>query len=1179
MSLRRTLLTVSFALLALAVRGALEYVVYDLATPEAMHETVTAADVANLAYRTGSKMLFVRDTSLADPVYIGAYEVTEAQARVLEWLSNDPEEGRRGVAYGFSGNGSFTANHSLANFPRLVFPTEAQWEAYAGDKARPCNVFGGLDAELGGNPYTPTRWFELCQPGVTGGYTLTAAHGAFDMYGNVAEYVSEGRFRGGCALNDCKFSDLDDWFDSRVTDTQSGFGLMGARLVYTPPEAMTYTAQVTLDGEAVGEPIRATPGTTVTLTAPEPAEGYRLQGPEVTPVELEVSEMTFTMPVGNVTFAYTSKAYATLQVEGGSASASEVFAGDVVTLTATPGEHEVFAAWTLPDGSTSLDNPLTYTVPEIAPGGTVTPGTTLTFKASYTPEAQYTAQVTCNGEVRSSATYYAGTRVTLTPPGAIANHRLLGPTVSPEGLTHTGTTFTMPAVDVTFAYTQAPCATIEVVGGTASVSEAITGEQIVLTAPTVAHQFFDAWTLPDGTSSSNNPLIFPVPAVTPGQTLTFTARYTPEPKYTAEVTLDGTRVASATYYAGAKVTLAEPDPGTGYRLLGPTVTPANLAYSGTTFTMPKADVTFAYTRQAYAYIKAEGGTASARLVYTGESVTLTAAPGKYQAFKAWTLPDGKTTSSANPLSYTLQSFTPGETLTFTASFQAYPRVLVYGGTATLSMGTPYGEGFYSPKARLTLSAPAPTGYTFSGWTVSAGSSPSGNAYTVGSYDSTVTLTANFTPTTVYNDTTTYIGEADHTASTKTMRAALGYEIVGYTTKELGSSANRFGVFPYNKPSGDYAKLDLENKRIEYGSSVRNSDTNKSTILPLKRVTAGGSTYYLGIYETTTAHVEYIKRLADASYTVNEAKTTSYIPHEVTSLDEARSYLATLNAAFPMSATLPSREQIVNITATYCKDKNYPGGAGFLNAAETYGDPTIKEEMMWFNHSKDGPTVVGSMDVDPYGFYDLWGNANELWSDGKLWGGSFNQPYAHYCNAEATDGSFANYNWASFRPLSVVPETTAVKVVVDGGSFETSVLANQTIYLAPQVKTGCDFTGWTATTASGTKAVAKSGSYYPYTVTEAVTLTASFKAKPVLSVAYTNCTGPSTVLPGATVTLYAANPTGDAPTSVTISPASAATWNKAAGTLTFAASASGNVTIKATYPAPAPAKPGYRVRVQ
>ncbi len=861
----------------------MEYVVYDLATPDKAAVEVKSPTVTDLDYRTGSKVLFVRDGAIEEPVYISVYEVTQAQAAALKWIDS-PATGTAGIAYGFSGN-DFAGNHSLADFPWLTFPTGALWEAYAGDPKRPCNVFDGIADDPYG-PISLSDWFTYAQS-----HTLPAPHGALDMYGNVAEFVSEGNFRGGYASYSCSFSTSlksKTWSETAISAVD-GFGRKGARLVYTPPKAITYTAIVKLDGKPVGEPISATPGTEVALTPPTPTEGNRLQGPIVTPEDLTYTGTTFEMPEEDVTFAYTSQPYATLQVIGGTASASEVVAGETVTLTATPGAYQVFTQWTLPDGSTATESPLSYTVPTV---------------------------------------------------------------------------------------------------------------------------------------------------------------------------------------------------------------------------------------------------------------------------------------------------TPGKTLAFTASFQTYPRVLVYGGTATLATGKAYGEGFYSPKARLTLSAPAPTGYTFTGWTVSAGSGPSGNAYTVGSYDSTVTLTANFTPTTVYNDTDTYIGEADHTASTKTMRAALGYEIVGYTTKELGSSANRFGVFPYNKPSGDYAKLDLENKRIEYGSSVRNSDTNKSTILPLKRVTAGGSTYYLGIYETTAAHVEYIKRLADASYTVNEAKTTSYIPHEVTSLDEAKSYLATLNAAFPMSATLPSREQIVNITATYYTgEANYPGGAGSLNATGTYGDPTITEKMMWFNHSKDGPTVVGSMDVDPYGFYDLWGNANELWSDGKLWGGSFNQPYAHYCNAEATDGSFANYNWASFRPLSVVPETTAVKVVVDGGSFETSVLANQTIYLAPQVKTGCDFTGWTATTASGTKTVTKSGSYYPYTVTEAVTLTASFKAKPVVSVAYTNCSGPTTVLPGATVTLYAATPTGEAPTEVTISPARAATWNAEAGTLTFSETASGSVTVTATYPDPTPPKPGYKVYLQ
>ncbi len=521
----RTLLTFLFALLALFGRGALEYVAYDLATPAVAAVPVEASTQADTTYRTGTKMLFVRDTLLADSVYIGVYEVTQAQAYKLGWTSSEPTVANAGVAYGFNGTfAGFTANHKLDTFQLLAFPTGAQWEAYAGDKARPCNVSNGKDGDADNTgingPITLSNWFIYAQ-----GHTLPAPHGAFDMYGNVAEFVSEGTFRGGYAIGTCTYdSDLKSWAETTISAVD-GFGMMGARLVYTPPEAITYQAIVTLDGEAVGEPISATPGTTVTLTRPTPAEGYRLQGPEVTPADLSYSGTTFAMPEANVTFAYTSKAYATVQVVGGKASVGEVFAGDEVTLTPTPGAHKRFKAWTLPDGSTSSDNPLTYTVPEIAPGGNITPGATLTF----------------------------------------------------------------------------------------------------------------------------------------------TAIYDPEPQYAATITLDGAIVSTSQHYAGTSVTLAEPDAGTGYRLLGPTVTPTNLAYSGTTFTMPEADVIFAYTRQAYAYIKAEGGTASARLVYAGESVTLTAAPGKYQAFKAWTLPDGKTTSSNNPLSYTLQSFTPGETLTFTAA--------------------------------------------------------------------------------------------------------------------------------------------------------------------------------------------------------------------------------------------------------------------------------------------------------------------------------------------------------------------------------------------------------------------------------------------------------------------------------------------------------------------------------
>lgn len=1029
----RTLLTFLFALLALFGRGALEYVAYDLATPAVAAVPVEASTQADTTYRTGTKMLFVRDTLLADSVYIGVYEVTQAQAYKLGWTSSEPTVANAGVAYGFNGTfAGFTANHKLDTFQLLAFPTGAQWEAYAGDKARPCNVSNGKDGDADNTgingPITLSDWFIYAQ-----GHTLPAPHGAFDMYGNVAEFVSEGTFRGGYAIGTCTYdSDLKSWAETTISAVD-GFGMMGARLVYTPPEAITYQAIVTLDGEAVGEPISATPGTTVTLTRPTPAEGYRLQGPEVTPADLSYSGTTFAMPEANVTIAYTSKPYATVQVVGGKASVGEVFAGDEVTLTPTPGAHKRFKAWTLPDGSTSSDNPLTYTVPEIAPGGNITPGTTLTF----------------------------------------------------------------------------------------------------------------------------------------------TAIYDPEPQYAATVTLDGAIVSTSQHYAGTRVTLAEPDPGTGHRLLGPTVTPTNLAYSGTTFTMPEADVIFAYTRQAYAYIKAEGGTASARIVYAGESVTLTAAPGKYQAFKAWTLPDGTTTSSANPLTYTLQTFTPGETLTFTASFQTYPRVLVYGGTATLATGTAYGEGFYSPGATLTLSAPAPSGYTFSGWTVSAGDAPAKNTYVVGDYGSTVTVTANFSAQEAESTADTYIGEVS--GNTAKGALTLGYD--SSTSNTLVFGTNKFYCYQPQAATSDYAYFSLDSQEIIYGKSQRKSTAR----LPIKRTSYNGSTYYIGLYETSVGNVAYLKALAGKSEESDDS--TSHYPYILDTKTEATTYLTYLGNAFSLSVSLPSKAQIEGITQAACKSagRTYTG-AGYYSDTYNYGDEKITTSMVVATQNGNdsaAPKEIGSQSADPYGFYDLWGNANELWSDGggTLWGGSCREAYSN-CNAREKDGAVSD-NWLlpSFRPAIAVPALLKVTISVDGITKSTSVLPGQVIKLAPQVKTGYDFTGWTAKTASGTKTVAKSGTSYPYTVTEAVTLTASFTAKPVVSVAYTNCSGPTTVLPGATVTLYAANPTGDAPTSVTISPASAATWNKAAGTLTFAASASGSVTVTATYPDPTPPKPGYKVYLQ
>lgn len=886
----RTLLTFLSALFALSGRGAREYVAYDLATPADAAVSVAAPEQADTTYRTGTKMLFVRDTELADPVYLGVYEVTQAQAHKLGWLSTTPTDDDAGVAYGFKGTFSgFTNNHKLDNFPLLTFPTGEQWEAYAGDPAKPCNVFNGIDENTLG-PLSLSEWFGYATQNTFP--TPTHAHGCFDMYGNVAEFVSEGTFRGGYAIGSCMYdATLKSWSETNI-NAVGNIGRMGVRLVYTPPEAITYTAIVTLDGVQVGEPISATPRTEVTLTPPTPAAGYRLQGPEVTPADLDCAGTTFAMPEANVTFAYTSKPYATLAVTGGTASAREGVAGDTITLTATPGAYQRFKAWTLPDGTTITESPLSYTVPEIAPEGPITPGVTLTF---------------------------------------------------------------------------------------------------------------------------------------------------------------------------------------------------------------------------------------------------------------------------------------------TASFQTYPRVLVYGGTATVvSKESYYGEGFYAPGTELTLTPTTPAGYTFDCWTIEGGEALRKNTYTVGDYDSIATLTANFTPQEAESTADTYIGEVP--GNTAMGALTLGYD--SYTSNTFTFGNNKFYCYQPKSATSDYAYFSLDTREIIYGESQLKSTAR----LPIKRTTYNGSTYYIGLYETSVGNVAYLKALAGKSETGDDNK--SHYPYLLDSNTEATTYLTYLGNAFSLSVTLPSKAQIEGITRAACEsDGRTYTGAGYYSDNHNYGDEKITPLMVvatQIGNDSAQPKEIGSQSADPYGFYDLWGNANELWSDeeGTLWGGSCREPYLN-CNARKANGK-VGYNWLlpSFRPAIEVPTLLKVSISVDGITQSTSVLPGQVIRLAPQVKTGHAFTGWTATTASGTHPIeVESDDYSPYTVTEAVTLTATFQAKTELTVTYENCLGPEHILPGATVTLYAATPTGQAPTAVTISPASAATWNAQTGMVTFAETASGNVTLTATYPAPAPARPGYTVRLQ
>ncbi len=370
-------LCLSLAAFAFArpAQAELEYLVYDLSTKTT--ETVTNPDVTADEYHTGSEMLFVRDTTVADQTYyIGVFEVTRAQAAVLGWykLSNT-----NGWAFGTSDASVFTSptNPLPTN---LAFPTHAQWVAYTDDPATLSNDAKG-DINISGgvlSRQTLEAWYKsyLC---ASPSQLKSNSHGVYDIYGNVAEYATDGEgtgpFYGGASAQADRIGQLADTSNDKLRlqgKASSRYGtanVCGARLVYMPPKEQLYSVSVSLDNADVTEktvtvPEGMTPaelkvGTSVTVSAPTPAAGKRLSGYTVTPDTLDFTEasngtLTFTMPTSAVTIAYTSESYGTITVEnarmqvneGEWVTTAQVVEGDTVTLKADePGQYQFFSQW------------------------------------------------------------------------------------------------------------------------------------------------------------------------------------------------------------------------------------------------------------------------------------------------------------------------------------------------------------------------------------------------------------------------------------------------------------------------------------------------------------------------------------------------------------------------------------------------------------------------------------------------------------------------------------------------------------------------------------------------------------------------------------------------------------------------------------------------------------------
>ena len=500
-------LCLSLAAFAFArpAQAELEYLVYDLSSETT--ETVTNPVVTAPEYHTGSKMLFVRDPKVADQTYyIGVFEVTRAQAAILKW-TGVPENNDDGWAYGTTTEGNFAT--AVKPLPKnLAFPTYDQWVAYTDDPAtlsddakKDVNIKNGASRVI----ISQEKWYSnhLC---ASPSELVSNSHGVYDIYGNVAEYVTGGTgggpFYGGAAADADSFAQLLDTSSDKLRLSgklasrynENNANVCGARLVYMPPKEQFYSVTVTLDGTDVTEATVTVPewmdpaalavGTSVTVTPPTPAEWHRLSGRTVTQGNLTFTEavdapITFNMPTSNVVIAYTSEPYGTITVEGGTAKVThgeeivaagkntQVVEGDTVTLTARdPAAYERFTGWTVTVGE-----------------GEPTPIEPTTDEETQESVYSYTILALQGGE--------------------------------------------------TFAFTahfeKIPYATITVKNGHAevngeTVTEVVNGQEVTLVANAPGeHQRFTDWVEPEGIEVTNNR--FKVSGLTgQGETLTFEAK-------------------------------------------------------------------------------------------------------------------------------------------------------------------------------------------------------------------------------------------------------------------------------------------------------------------------------------------------------------------------------------------------------------------------------------------------------------------------------------------------------------------------------------------------------------------------------------------------------------------------------------------------------------------------------
>ena len=499
---------------------------------------------------------------------------------------------------------------------------------------------------------------------------------------------------------------FDSW-NIKGVDDLTGLDLTKSPLTITMPandinvaavlEDIDYT--VTVNGGTANK-TTAHYGDKVTITADDKTEiGQTFSrweinmGLDSSGLELSNSELTFTMPAGDVklTSIYIYNQYS-ITVEGGTSAPTKTNYGKEVTIEATVPTGQEFVKWTSEDGvafAEETNAKTTFTMP--AKAVTVT----AVFK-----DIDYTVTVTggtaqVNGGVASaSVKAHYGEEVTITaeiPTGmSFAGWTLEGVTVNDK--TKAELTFTMPANAVTatanYEYIDY---NIKVTGGKAKVNGGVAsasvkahyGDSISIMAEIPTGMIFKGWTLKGVTAETSG---FISSFTMPANDVTAKANYVYN---NYKVTVNGGTADKTTAHYGEQVTITANEPGTNKEFIGWN-SPDGVVFNNntsieTTFIMSASNVTVNAVFgdiNKYSVLVNYGtsGTSEAQTAYCGDPVTITAKNIEGKIFVRWEITGLDTEGldlTKSPLTFTM----PENNVTANAIYEDLITLTFEGSTA------------------------------------------------------------------------------------------------------------------------------------------------------------------------------------------------------------------------------------------------------------------------------------------------------------------------------------------------------------------------------------------------------------------------------------------------------------------------------------------------------------------